>query len=107
MNCLKALFIPIRYGLVVRIPGSHPGGPGSTPGVGIPFWTPKMNKVHCIHLFLKLQTHKPPWRNWLARSAVNRKVGGSSPPGGANFFTIFFFNLEKKLTLAGLEPAIP
>ena len=25
----------------------------------------------------------PPWRNWLARSAVNRKVGGSSPPGGA------------------------
>ena len=22
-----------------------------------------------------------PWRNWLARSAVNRKVGGSSPPG--------------------------
>ena len=33
------------------------------------------------------QSHiKPPWRNWLARSAVNRKVGGSSPPGGANFF---------------------
>ena len=26
---------------------------------------------------------QPPWRNWLARSAVNRKVGGSSPPGGA------------------------
>ena len=21
-----------------------------------------------------------PWRNWLARSAVNREVGGSSPP---------------------------
>ena len=33
---------------------------------------------------------KPPWRNWLARSAVNRKVGGSSPPGGEyfNFFEI-------------------
>lgn len=29
----------------------------------------------------------PPWRNRLARSAVNRKVGGSSPPGGALFFT--------------------
>ena len=28
----------------------------------------------------------PPWRNWLARSAVNRKVGGSSPPGGAKYF---------------------
>ena len=23
-----------RYGLVVRIPGSHPGGPGSIPGNG-------------------------------------------------------------------------
>ena len=35
------------------------------------------------------QSHiKPPWRNWLARSAVNRKVGGSSPPGGANFFAL-------------------
>ena len=30
---------------------------------------------------------RPPWRNRLARSAVNRKVGGSSPPGGdVNFF---------------------
>ena len=27
----------IRYGLVVRIPGSHPGGPGSRPGNGISF----------------------------------------------------------------------
>ena len=25
-----------------------------------------------------------PWRNWLARSAVNRKVGGSSPPGSVS-----------------------
>ena len=31
---------------------------------------------------------KPPWRNWLARSAVNRKVGGSNPPGGV-FFKLF------------------
>ena len=29
------------------------------------------------------------WRNWLARSAVNRKVGGSSPPRDVcNCFTI-------------------
>jgi hypothetical protein len=27
----------LRYGLVVRIPGSHPGGPGSIPGIGILF----------------------------------------------------------------------
>ena len=25
---------PIRYGLVVRIAGSHPAGPGSIPGTG-------------------------------------------------------------------------
>lgn len=27
----------VPYGLVVRIPGFHPGGPGSTPGMGTPF----------------------------------------------------------------------
>ena len=27
----------LRYGLVVRISGSHPGGPGSIPGNGILF----------------------------------------------------------------------
>ena len=26
--------LQVPYGLAVRIPGSHPGGPGSTPGVG-------------------------------------------------------------------------
>ena len=31
-----------------------------------------------------------PWRNRLARSAVNRKVGGSSPPGDGIF--LFFFS---------------
>ena len=52
------------------------------------------------------RTSKPPWRNWLARSAVNRKVGGSSPPGGALFLS-GFTGCPKMLTLAGLEPAIP
>ena len=28
------------------------------------------------------------WRNWLARSAVNRKVGGSSPPRSVLFFLV-------------------
>ena len=36
----------------------------------------------------------PPWRNRLARSAVNRKVGGSSPPGGESFFNYFFLFLD-------------
>jgi hypothetical protein len=29
--------VSIRYGLVVRIAGSHPAGPGSIPGNGISF----------------------------------------------------------------------
>ena len=39
---------------------------------------------------------KSPWRNWLARSAVNRKVGGSSPPGGDFLYIncILFFQSE-------------
>ena len=37
-------------------------------------------------IFSHANNKEPPWRNWLARSAVNRKVGGSSPPGGALFF---------------------
>ena len=31
---------------------------------------------------------QPPWRNWLARSAVNRKVGGSSPPRDVQIFLL-------------------
>ena len=42
--------------------------------------------VFPFFFFLNIRINKkPPWRNWLARSAVNRKVGGSSPPGGASF----------------------
>ena len=39
----------------------------------------------------------PPWRNWLARSAVNRKVGGSNPPGGV--FFIFFYIIQYKCNI--------
>ena len=37
--------------------------------------------------------HAPLWRNWLARSAVNRKVGGSNPPRGG---AISFFKAQEK-----------
>ena len=30
-----------------------------------------------------------PWRNWLARSAVNRKVGDSSPPGSVEALCLY------------------
>ena len=33
-NEFKCLAGQIPYGLAVRIPGFHPGGPGSTPGMG-------------------------------------------------------------------------
>ena len=36
----------LPYGLVVRIPGFHPGGPGSIPGVGtLLFFNPVKREV--------------------------------------------------------------
>ena len=42
----------------------------------------------------------PLWRNWLARSTVNRKDGGSSPPEGEhfNFIHIIKFICSEKPT---------
>ena len=37
MRPQQASLSSVRYGLVVRIPGSHPGGPGSIPGNGKSF----------------------------------------------------------------------
>ena len=49
----------------------------------------------CADTFSHANCTEPPWRNWLARSAVNRKVGGSSPPGGAYFFCLELHQLGK------------
>ena len=40
-------------------------------------------------------SYTPLWRNWLARSAVNRKVGGSIPPRGVRLVS-FTCNITKK-----------
>ena len=40
-----AVIHQLRYGLVVRISGSHPGGPGSIPGNGILFFFAKNSKM--------------------------------------------------------------
>ena len=48
--------ICIRYGLVVRIPGSHPGGPGSIPGVGTNFCCHSLI-VALVKMKLKLLVH--------------------------------------------------
>ena len=41
--------------------------------------------IACFNCILKIYSPEDilwlPWRNWLARSAVTRKVGGSGPPG--------------------------
>ena len=34
----EGIFTKLPYGLAVRIPGFHPGGPGSTPGMGTSFF---------------------------------------------------------------------
>ena len=58
---------------------------------------------NCALVFLTSFSSRPPWRNRLARSAVNRKVGGSSPPGGemfckfcqqVNFVCIFYIKYK-------------
>ena len=37
LKIVKKYTNDITYGLAVRIPGFHPGGPGSTPGMGTSF----------------------------------------------------------------------
>ena len=38
-------------GLVVRIPGFHPGGPGSIPGMGMTIIFPLVSTTWLIHFF--------------------------------------------------------
>ena len=46
-------FRGVPYGLAVRIPGFHPGGPGSTPGMGISdFFYPSNDMIG--EIFLRL-----------------------------------------------------
>ena len=50
------------------------------------FWDFFLHKEH--DLDENFYTAQLPWRNWLARSTVNRKVGGSSPPGSDDLFSL-------------------
>ena len=50
-----------------------------------------------------LKKQLPLWRNWLARSAVNRKVAGSSPARGDHFFHFMVLYLLKN-SQKSLEP---
>ena len=44
----------LRYGLVVRIPGSHPGGPGSIPGNGKCF-PAKKERLSSLYLTFRIK----------------------------------------------------
>ena len=49
---LVALYRGIPYGLAVRIPGFHPGGPGSTPGMETHFLSVQTLQV-LLSIFIK------------------------------------------------------
>ena len=44
--------------------------------------------VHVLSILHIVHVIKLPWRNWLARSAVNRKVAGSSPAGSDDILSV-------------------
>ena len=58
----------------------------------LPLKTAGKNSVlkNLQNLFFVRLISDPSWRNWLARSTVNRKVGGSSPPEGVLFWPRFY-----------------
>ena len=48
-------FLPqLPYGLAVRIPGFHPGGPGSTPGMGTTIYSSYPSSPVCVFVDLFL-----------------------------------------------------
>ena len=48
-------FHVIPYGLAVRIPGFHPGGPGSIPGMGIHFLSVQTLQMLFLSLYQALR----------------------------------------------------
>ena len=88
-----------RYGLVVRIPGSHPGGPGSIPGNG------KLLDAICIICSKKLTTRMgfEPTRAEPIGLAVQRL--NHSATSSYLLWMVFINGLKKKkLRRPGIEP---
>ena len=48
--CRYSKHVCIRCGLVVRIPGFHPGGPGSIPGTGTNFFLCLLHSVRDFNM---------------------------------------------------------
>ena len=54
-HCFIIVLRGIPYGLAVRIPGFHPGGPGSTPGMGIHFLSLQTSEVLFLSFYQALR----------------------------------------------------
>ena len=67
----------LRHGLVVRIAGSHPAGPGSIPGAGIFIFVRLHSSFHKIDMVNKPNSlRKVFFASCLFRlSGLNRKIG--------------------------------
>ena len=53
-NYLNSSWYNFPYGLAVRIPGFHPGGPGSTPGMGTTIYSSYPSSPVCVFVDLFL-----------------------------------------------------
>ena len=75
-----------------RMLACHAGGPGSIPGrcsFGLFACLVVVSSDSCLFLtttHVRRPAAPASVAQWLARSAVNRKVGGSTPPGGGDPF---------------------
>ena len=77
----------VPYGLAVRIPGFHPGGPGSTPGMGIrsitcvaPFMCCGDHLTVSVALYTLYTIYKNILGYGLMRSSLLSFISTASPP---------------------------
>ena len=76
----------LRYGLVVRIAGSHPAGPGSIPGNGIPFFNSFPLLISFYGHFISVQkgffkTSRNSEKNLQKKNKIIRRGWDSNPRG--------------------------
>ena len=98
-------------GLTARISGFHPGGPGSTPGVGILFIV-QTNFLLLLTICSANECHTDEVAEWLRRWTANPM--GSARVGSNPILVVLFspktgetFNNNQKFPLPGIEPGPP
>ena len=81
--------VSVRYGLVVRIPGSHPGGPGSIPGNGIFFLALSATPMSCASV--QLHSTRGLWQKYLSKKIPTKMGFEPTRAEPIGFFFIFLF----------------